>query len=657
MKKQFKAASILLIVILITMFFEIHAYAQHNKKWGKVQKKYMEMTVFPQDTTAAAVKIFDVGKMELWLKSHIDFTFSRHYQIKILKESGKKFADVVIPFWHKDKISNIKAHTILPNGKKIKLKKTQIFEEEEKKNYKLKKFTLPSIEVGSIIEVQYKLWSKYVDNLEPWIFQDQIPTIESLVTLKISPEFVYKYKIDNDPQQRIVISSEKYMNLDERRKLNMFIFKAVDLPAVRKEPYISTVKNYKARLVFQISGFRNSRVNLAFNKDMKTLCNELLDSGFELFLKPSGDVKKLVAELTRGITSESKKMRLLYAYARDHFDDESYSFGIYARKNPKKILKEQKASPSERNLLLLSMLKAAGFDTKPVLISTRNNGKITPNLPFLNQYNRTLVFVNLKDKLNLLDASDRFTPFGMLPPNSLANVGLLVEKNNPQFIRLPNTDIKSRESIQSDVHFGSQKQMRGTTKLQSIGYASRLRNRQLENEDSVEDFISSRIASDIDDFTVVKADSMLKAVAKDTFATEFEFELNELVEVIDDEIYIRPAIYSCMEKNVFVSEKREFPIEFGYKLKNTELNNIYISEGYEVVEIPENVIIANKYFTYRRVISHYDPLKLSYVRSFEITESTVPPDEYLNIKNDFARIVDADHEQIVLKVKPQAPDL
>lgn len=72
--------------------------------------------------------------------------------------------------------------------------------------------------------------------------------------------------------------------------------------------------------------------------------------------------------------------------------------------------------------------------------------------------------------------------------------------------------------------------------------------------------------------------------------------------MIDDEIYLRPALYSCMDKNIFVSEKREFPIEFGFNAEHTELNVYAIPESYEIVELPENVIIQNDYFVYRRMI-------------------------------------------------------
>lgn len=297
-------------------------FASETKKWGEAGDEFLNMKVYPEDTSAAAVKIFDVGEIELSLTTKVNLRFRRHYQIKILKPSGKSYADVAIPYWHEDKITRVKAQTIQSNGKKLKVKK--VHDEEEKDNYRLKKFSLPAVEVGSIIEVEYEFRSKYFTFLEPWVFQDEIPTKEA--------------------------------------------------------------------------------------------------------------------------------------------------------------------------------------------------------------------------------------------------------------------------------------NLHGKTKVLSAGYASNRCHRQLEEDKKVFDFVSNQFGDGLDEYEVISADTTITPAARDTFELAFEFELRDFAEMIDDEIYLRPALYSCMDKNIFVSEKREFPIEFGFNAEHTELNVYAIPESYEIVELPENVIIQNDYFVYRRMI-------------------------------------------------------
>ncbi|MCZ6820216.1 MAG: DUF3857 domain-containing protein [Calditrichaeota bacterium] len=626
--------------------------ASETKKWGKVAPEFLTMTVYENDTSAAAVKLFDVGEIQLWVTDRAAFYFTRHYQIKILKESGKSYADIDIPYWHQDKILKLKAQTIQPDGKKIKVKK--IYDEELKKNFKVKKFTLPAVEVGSVIEVEYKLHSKYFTELEPWVFQSDIPAIESMVTLKISTGLIFKSLMQNDPFREVMRSEVEYFNQHERKSLPMFVWHGVNLPAVKNEPYVSTLENYKKKLVFQFQGYKSRWSHVSFIKDLATLCNEMLDDdNYGSFLKPSGDVKKLVSALTQDADSEREKAKRLYEHARDQIEDESYVGSIYARKKQKKVLKERTASDSERNLFLLSMLRAAGLDAKPVLISTRDHGRVNTALPFLSQYNRTLVVTFIAGEIYLLDASDRFTPFGQVPPNSLVEVGLVIEKDNPQFLHNKNEDLKSKETIESEIAISADGRLTGKTRLTATGYACRGRNKQLEKDQNVMDFISERLGVLHDDFSVRHADSSLAATASDTFTTSFEFELSDFAETIDDELYFRPALYQCMEQNIFVSEKREFPVEFGYRSKAVELSTIELPEGYLVAEIPENKMIKNKYFQYRRMVSTFAG-KLNYLRQFEITEHFVPAKDYARLKADYARVVDADQEQVVLRAKALA---
>ncbi|MFQ5650728.1 MAG: DUF3857 domain-containing protein [bacterium] len=620
--------------------------ASDSKKWGKVEKPYRDMTTYAKDTSAAAVKLFDVGEIELTLVREPDLYLTRHYQIKILDERAKTFADQAIVYWHKDKILKKKAQTILPNGKKIKVKEFR--REEYKDNFKVLKFSFPSVEVGAILELEYQLWSDHFVRLEPWDFQDEIPTLESAVTLKMPVGFMFNSRIVNDERhQRVKRTEEQYMDVYTGRSHKMFKWRAVDLPAVREEPFISTLENYMARLNFQFVEYQSRYQRVTLMRSLDELCDEMLQGEYGTFLKPTKKVKALVAELLQDKSRDLDRIRTLYTYVRDQFDAETYG-GYYVGRKQNEILKDQLASASERNLLLLSMLLAAGYDAKPTLISTRSHGRVDVRLPFLEQYDHTLVVVQLGRNLHVMDASDRFTPFGRLPEESLFEVGLVMAPQNPQFIHHPNQDIKSEERVESQIKLTASGELRGSTRICSIGYASRKRNAQMVEEGDIDAFLSNNIASDLEDFDITGSDTAIAPVASDTFATAFDFELANFVEVEEDEIYFRPALYQCMSKNVFLSDQREFPIEYGYRSKQVEVNTFYLPEGFQAVEGLEYRTVDNKYFTYQKMVVSAGE-KLIFTRIFELKQHTVPPTTYQELKHDYARVVDYDQEQVVLR--------
>ena len=53
----------------------------------------------------------------------------------------------------------------------VSLDKNDIFSEQEDKNHVLKKFTLPAVQEGSIIEYTYTITSPYTFNMPSWQFQ------------------------------------------------------------------------------------------------------------------------------------------------------------------------------------------------------------------------------------------------------------------------------------------------------------------------------------------------------------------------------------------------------------------------------------------------------------------------------------------------------
>ena len=86
-----------------------------------------------------------------------------YFRIKILTEEGRKYADVEIPFLKgNEDVVNVKARTIRPDGSIVNFD-GKVFEKELVKGregemkYLAKTFTLPDVQVGSIIEYFYTI--------------------------------------------------------------------------------------------------------------------------------------------------------------------------------------------------------------------------------------------------------------------------------------------------------------------------------------------------------------------------------------------------------------------------------------------------------------------------------------------------------------------
>ena len=123
------------------------------------------------DSNANAVIIADIGttSFEGNTKGWVSYIFKRRARIKILDKKAFDLATVEIRLYSKDenseKLKDLVASTFnLENGKVVesKLGKKDLFEDRRDKNHIVKKFTLPAVKEGSIIEYSYTIHSDFV---------------------------------------------------------------------------------------------------------------------------------------------------------------------------------------------------------------------------------------------------------------------------------------------------------------------------------------------------------------------------------------------------------------------------------------------------------------------------------------------------------------
>ena len=153
-------------------------------EWQPISPEELKMTSLPEAPGAPAVY--------LYRQVDRDDNTSREYnyvRIKVLSEEGRKYADIDIPFVKgNESIQNLKARTIRPDGS-IANFDGKIYEKEIVKTrglkYLAKTFTLPDVQVGSIIE--YHFFDQMDENQlysSHWILSEQLFTKHAKFSLK-----------------------------------------------------------------------------------------------------------------------------------------------------------------------------------------------------------------------------------------------------------------------------------------------------------------------------------------------------------------------------------------------------------------------------------------------------------------------------------------
>lgn len=107
-----------------------------------------------------------------------------------------------------------------------------------------------------------------------------------------------------------------------------------------------------------------------------------------------------------------------------------------------------------------------------------------------------------------------------------------------------------------------------------------------------------------------------------------------------------------MRKNQLTLEERKYPIDFGVKIIRSATTILTIPEGYAVDALPKNAILTlpDKAASFTLQASQIG--KTIYLTSvLKVNKTVYFPEEYLPLKEFFARVVAKKTEQIVLRKK------
>jgi hypothetical protein len=118
--------------------------------------------------------------------------------------------------------------------------------------------------------------------------------------------------------------------------------------------------------------------------------------------------------LTRGLTSDEDKLRAIFNDVALHIHYVGLDFGIgrYQPHPADDVLSNEYGDCKDKHTLLATLLRAAGIEAWPVLISAGRD--LDPATPSPGQFNHVITLVSLKNKMLWMDSTEEVAPVGVL---------------------------------------------------------------------------------------------------------------------------------------------------------------------------------------------------------------------------------------------------
>jgi hypothetical protein len=632
-------------------------------------KEELQMTSDPKAPGAAAVylNIQETTDDELHYRT-------KYVRIKVLQEKGKELATVELPYLRGNtKITDIKGRTIHSDGKVIPLTgkaEDLLIAKKGDLTVNRRVFTLPDVEVGSILEYSFELrWDDEYFSSPRWDLQ--YPYFVHKEHYAFTPFKAFLNSSQNLRTNHLVNAHGDFLNwiiawtqLPEGVKLNRdamgrYSIDLTDIPPIPVEDYMPPVDAFLYHLFFYYTG--DSSKGDFWVTEANRWSKEV-----DHFAEHTKPIKEAVAQLVSASDSEIDKAKKLYKavqqldntdFSRQKSKAEMKQLHIKTPKRAEDTWSQKSGSGDDIALLYLAMLRAAGLTAYDMKVVDREKGIFQPEYLDFDQLDDNVIILNTGGKDIVLDPGQKMCPFqtvhwrhsyaaGIRQSADGRAAGVTPEQlyTNNSVQRLGDVTLDEHGAITGDFRFVMTGQealyWRQQALLNDEDEVKKRFDRMLEGETpaGVEAHIDHFLAlGDPDNqlVAIIKAEGVLgSATSKRLLLPGFFFETRGHRPFVDQ-------------------ERRIEAVDMHYPERITEQVVYHLPAGVRVEGAPQDSQTSwgsNAALTVK-VLS--EPGKITIYRSLARGFTFVKPDRYQELRGFYQKVAGSDQQQLVLSVTPE----
>ncbi|MDX2189686.1 MAG: hypothetical protein SFY32_07465 [Bacteroidota bacterium] len=642
-----------LFIHLSTIFGQLKD--RPDMKWGKISMHELTMTSCNFDSNAMALILFDYGEST-------PQGFFKHTRIKVFKKGASNIANYRIPYFvsgSKD-ITQFEgtSYNLQKNGtiQKTNLDRNTIFYTEFRDNIQLASFSMPNVIEGTVFEFKYKLG--FVNAFD-WQFQDLYPIQWSEYKTVIPSSIQFQDFLFGN--LKVDYISKDY-DVNEQAPTKTWVMKQV--PALKPEPYMDSYQNYLSKLEFQIfavEGYQSINSNNPTVKYVRLTYNTwnkvsefLLDDPYfgKLFgNKVAG--KFADADSVDNIISIKDPKNRMIACFKFVQKNIKWNGNYYASTSGSigKTISKRTGISGDVNMILFNLLIQANIRVEPVIIRTKNIGRLETTYPMTDRFNHFIVKSSIGDESWFLDATDQNLPFDFVPLNSLNSAGLTVEKE-PKFIAVNQKNI-SKRNIVTQFLVDKSGTLTGLYQEKSDGYfASDIR----ENYKSIDKnkFTENHLQGIINNIEEVSISNIENILLNDKpIKMTFKISSDAPISVNNSQILLPLLIKPDFKNQPFMDDFRKYDIAMPFVQESTLMNSYTIPEGYEITYLPTSTKITfglndEIVWTLRTTV---EDKTIKILSKMNLNKSEFSKDQYNEFKSFFSDLVLKQNEKIIISKK------
>ncbi len=546
---------------------------------------------------------------------------------------------------NKEKLLELKAFTYNFEDGKIKTTKVERdskFKSTEDKNYNITKFAFPEVKNGSVLEYSYTIETPYYYSVPKVMVQREIPVRYLEYILEAPTQLAYSINYTGSLKPNHIDVAQKSIYGGPH---NTYSYAYNNIAAYKDENFVGNNNNYKTSIKPEVN---SSAINNNFRRftltwqDVQKNLYEHENFGGEL--RKSGAVKNILPADIKTILKVEDKADAILKFVQTNYKWNKET-NVLADKGIRNLISTKSGNSADINLLLILLLKDAGIEANPVVLSTVQRGALMTYLPSLYQLNYVIAQVQIGKDAYLYDATSKYSSKDTLPPRALNYSGFVMTEKTAKEV-----NISYKDKSVTDLIIDAKLNPDGTFSGHFSDSDSKLYGMMVHEmyDDNKEEYLKSYSEKYKFPFKNVKSGPKGEGV----FETSFDFDADTFVDAIANKLVFNPLLFLYAKNHGFdQEEERQSPLEFFSAYTKVKKVTITLPEGFTF----ENVPASKKFRTDDDAITYLyyvkqEGNKLTVETTTNVNSPLFPKEYYPAFKQIFDNITKLEG-QVVTAVK------
>jgi Transglutaminase-like superfamily/Domain of Unknown Function with PDB structure (DUF3857) len=635
--------------------------------WPPISPDDLKMTGIAEQPGARAV-ILDREEID----DDMNNFHATSERIKILTEAGRELANVEVPYLRRGfAISDVSGRTIHSDGTVVTFEGKPFDKTVVRGNglrVNVKSFTLPDVQVGSIIEYRYTL--RYEDHrLLPPEWEVQTDLFQRRAYFKFIP-------FQNHGNMYIKLAHDQIANgiawtaflgngaqpqrhdsptstITTSHTASSWIDLSVkNTPALIEEPFMPPSRMMKMRVYFY---YQQSLKMEDYWKSEGKFWNKDVEN----FVGKTRGIPEALAKIIAPNDTSEQKVQKIYSfvshlenvdYVPERSKQENKVLELKPNKGAEDVLEHGSGTHDELNRLFVAMVRQAGIPASLIWVPDRSHDVFIKEYLSTSQLDAEIAIVELGGKDVFLDPGTKFAPYGTVDWRYTGVEGLRQSAKGAEFGRTdPPQYSQSVTTRFARVSLDEQGVLTGTISLFFKGDAALWRRQEggktdAEGRKKMLEEELKRIVPGNAEISVTNSpdwENPEKPLIAQ-YHVSFPFAVPA-----GKRLMLPQHLFQVNEKARFSSATRTYGIYFHVPWQEADEVHITIPSGMEIESLAPDDTVKLKYAFYEVRQKQESPTQLYSRRDFVMGGAVFTPDEYKEVKSFFDK-VKADDDQPAL---------